>query len=157
MPVLRMLLSVLLATTLLALADPADAAYGDRCRAPGRNAVAEADLLRSTNNLRAMVHVRRLPASSTLTRLAQDHARAMASSPRRQLWHTNIAPRVRGWAWLGQNVGVGPTVASLQYAFLHSKGHRASMFYRQANRVGVGAWCDRNRNLWVAVNLMQAR
>jgi uncharacterized protein YkwD len=60
-------------------------------------------------------------------------------------------------AGLGQNVGYGPTVASLQHAFLHSRGHRANMFYRYASRIGVGAWCDGRGTLWVAVNFMQAR
>jgi uncharacterized protein YkwD len=46
---------------------------------------------------------------------------------------------VRSWAWLGQNVGHGPTVGSLQHAFLHARGHRANMFYRHANRIGVDA------------------
>jgi uncharacterized protein YkwD len=156
MPVLRVALAFLLAACLLTVASPADAAYGDRCRQAGHNPVAEADLLRSTNNLRAMVHRSRLQTSTTLARLAHDHARSMAAK-RRGLWHTNIAPRVRGWAWLGQNVGYGPTVASLQRAFLHSPGHRANMFYRHANRVGIGAWCDGRGTLWVAVNFMHAR
>ena len=156
MPVLRVVLAFLLAAGLLAVAHPADAAYGDRCGRAGHNQVAEADLLRSTNNLRAMVHRSRLKTSGTLSQLAHEHARAMASR-RRGLWHTNIAPRVRGWAWLGQNVGYGPTVASLQHAFLHSRGHRANMFYRHANRIGVGAWCDSRGTLWVAVNFMQTR
>jgi uncharacterized protein YkwD len=60
-------------------------------------------------------------------------------------------------AGLGLNVGYGPTVAFLQHAFLHSRGHRANMFYRHANRIGVGAWCDGRGTLWVAVNFMQAR
>jgi uncharacterized protein YkwD len=156
MPVLRVVLGFLLAATLVCVAGPTEAAYGDRCRRAGPNPVAEADLLRSTNNLRAYVHLRRLPVSTTLSRLAHQHARSMAAR-RQTLWHTDIAPSVRGWAWLGQNVGYGPTVASLQYAFLHSPGHRANMFYRHANRVGVGAWCDGRGTLWVAVNFMQAR
>jgi uncharacterized protein YkwD len=159
MPVLRVLLSLLLAATLLGASAPVEAAYGDHCSRPGHSPTAEADLLRSTNNLRAYVHLSRLGGSLTLTRLAQQHARALAARqrPGQVLWHTDVAPYVRDWAWLGQNVGVGPSVAWLQYAFLHSPGHRANMFYRYANRVGVGAWCDGAGSLWVAVNLMQAR
>jgi uncharacterized protein YkwD len=159
MPVLRVLLSILLAAILLDAAPAAEAAYGDHCRRAGRSLAAEADLLRSTNNLRVYVHRSRLRTSLTLSRLAQQHAKAMAARqrPSHVLWHTDIAPSVRNWAWLGQNVGVGPSVAWLQHAFLHSPGHRANMFYRRANRIGVGAWCDSGGSLWVAVNLMQAR
>jgi uncharacterized protein YkwD len=159
MPVLRVLLSILLAVTVLGAAPAADAAYGDHCRRAGHSLVAEADLLRSTNNLRAYVHLSRLRTSLTLSRVAQQHAKAMAARQRlgHVLWHTDIAPYVRNWAWLGQNVGVGPSVAWLQHAFLHSPGHRANMFYRRANRIGVGAWCDGGGSLWVAVDLMQAR
>jgi hypothetical protein len=84
MPVLRVMLAFLLAAGLLAVANPAEAAYGDRCALAGHNPIAEADLVRST-------------------------------------------------------------------------GHRANMFYRPANRIGVGAWCDGQGTLWVAVNFMQAR
>ncbi|HEX6677430.1 MAG TPA: CAP domain-containing protein [Actinomycetes bacterium] len=159
MPVLRVLLSILLAATLLGASPLAEAAYGDRCRRAGHDPTAEADLLRSTSNLRVYVHLTRLRTSLTLTRIAQQHAKALAARqrPGQVLWHTNIAPYVRNWAWLGQNVGVGPSVAWLQYAFLHSPGHRANMFYRHANRIGVGAWCDGGGSLWVAVDLMQAR
>jgi uncharacterized protein YkwD len=159
MPVLRVLLSILLAATLLGASPLAEAAYGDHCRRAGHNLAAEADLLRSTSNLRVYVHLTRLRTSLTLTRIARKHAQALASRqrPGQVLWHTDIAPYVRNWAWLGQNIGVGPSVAWLQYAFLHSPGHRANMFYRHANRVGIGAWCDGGGSLWVAVDLMQAR
>jgi uncharacterized protein YkwD len=159
MPVLRVLLSILLAATLLGASPLAEAGYGDHCRRAGHDLTAEADLLRSTSNLRVYVHLTRLRTSLTLTRIARQHAKALAARqrPGQVLWHTNIAPYVRNWAWLGQNVGVGPSVAWLQYAFLHSPGHRANMFYRHANRIGVGAWCDGGGSLWVAVDLMQAR
>ena len=159
MPVLRVLLATLLAAILLGASPPAEAAYGDHCRQAGHNLTAEADLLRSTSNLRVYVHLAPLRTSATLTRIAQQHAKALAARqrPGQVLWHTDIAPYVRNWAWLGQNIGVGPSIAWLQYAFLHSPGHRANMFYRHANRIGVGAWCDGGGSLWVAVDLMQAR
>jgi hypothetical protein len=50
MPVLRVMLAFLLAAGLLAVANPAEAAYGDRCALAGHNPVAEADLVRSTGH-----------------------------------------------------------------------------------------------------------
>ncbi len=111
----------------------------------------EAAFARSTNRIRAAHGLRALRTDPVLTRLARAHARDMAA--RQRLCHTDLSRSVRRWVWLGQNVGYGGSVETLQGAFMRSPPHRANLLYRGANRIGVGTWRDRHGTLWVAVDL----
>jgi len=65
---------------------------------------------------------------------------------------TQAAP---DWTRIGENVGFGPSVASLENAFMNSPPHRSNIL-GQYNRVGIGATRDTNGTLWVVVDFIQA-
>jgi uncharacterized protein YkwD len=50
-----------------------------------------------------------------------------------------LGSSVHGWHYLAENVGVGPTLASLKDAFYASAPHRANMLDPRYTMVGVGA------------------
>ena len=73
----------------------------------------------------------------------------MAAS--QKLYHNpSLATAVKNWSWVGENVGYGPSVASLQSAFMASPGHRANILDHQFTQVGVGA-VTVNGTIWVSV------
>ncbi len=72
---------------------------------------------------------------------------------RSALYHTadrRLARRVTRWNVLGENVGVGYTVASLQKAFMASASHRANVLGSFFVHFGVGTRRKGGR-LWVTV------
>ncbi len=113
------------------------------------SATTEAQFVRYINQSRAVRGLEPLRVSSMLTKLARHHSMAMAGKGR--LWHNDISSASGHWLWLGQNVGVGPSVGSLHHAFMQSPHHRANILKRGANRVGVGTY-TRNGRIWVTVN-----
>jgi uncharacterized protein YkwD len=69
------------------------------------------------------------------------------------LYHTadwRLARRVTRWRVLGENIGVGNTVLSLQQAFLASPSHRDNVLSRTFVHLGVGTK-RKNGRLWVTV------
>ncbi len=99
------------------------------------------------NRSRAAAGRPRLAYSSTLTSVAAGWAMYMARTNR--LAHNpHLATSVRGWHFLGENVGVGYSVASLEGAFWASLEHRANMLDRDYSRLGV-AVVDVSGKLWV--------
>lgn len=70
---------------------------------------------------------------------------------RNYLHHTSAAAlrrRVTFWTLLGENVGVGNTVDSLQKAFIDSPSHRDNIVYPTFKYIGVGTQKAHGR-LWV--------
>ena len=112
----------------------------------------DAAFVKATNDLRVARGLPRLRVSATLTKLAQHHSVAMARKGR--LWHNDISGATNHWVWLGQNVGVGGSVAALQRAFMASPEHRANILHRRANLFGVGTYISKGR-IWVTVNFEQ--
>jgi uncharacterized protein YkwD len=106
----------------------------------------------STNDLRAARGLPRMRVSKMLTKLAYHHSVAMARKGK--LWHNDISSATDHWVWLGQNVGVGSSVAALQQAFMDSPPHRANILRRKANLFGVGTYISQGR-VWVTVNFEQ--
>jgi uncharacterized protein YkwD len=106
----------------------------------------------STNALRAQRGLPKLRVSPTLSKLAYRHSVAMARKDR--LWHNDISSATDHWVWLGQNVGVGSSVAALQQAFMDSAPHRANILRRKTNLFGVGTYISQGR-IWVTVNFEQ--
>jgi uncharacterized protein YkwD len=104
-----------------------------------------------TNRVRAKLGKPKLNLDPELSRAARLHAREMAK--RDLLYHTpnqKLTDRVLGWNTLGENVGVGGDVASLQDAFLNSPGHRANILSTSYKYFGVGS-VERNGKMWVTV------
>ena len=72
----------------------------------------------------------------------------MAGSSR--LYHNpRLTSDVTNWRWVGENVGYGPSVASVHTAFMNSPAHKANILDRDYTEVGIGVVVANGR-VWVA-------
>ena len=102
-----------------------------------------------TNSARAAAGLAPYAVASDLSAVALGQAERMASA--QKLFHNpNLAADVKGWSYVGENVGYGPDVATLQSAFMHSPDHRANILDHDFTQVGVGA-VTVNGTVWVSV------
>ncbi len=100
------------------------------------------------NAERVASHRSRLSLSASLSNVAGRWATRMAA--RNVLSHNqNLGREVRGWHYLGENVGVGYSVESLVAAFWASPAHRSNILDRHYTELGV-AVVDVGGKLWVA-------
>jgi hypothetical protein len=107
-----------------------------------------AQFVAKINSERAADHRPALSTSAALTSAAQGWAASMAR--RNSLSHNpNLAHEVSGWHYLGENVGVGYSVSSLESAFWGSAEHRSNILDAHYTRIGV-AVVDVGGKLWVA-------
>src|SRR5579884_1593623 len=60
-----------------------------------------------------------------------------------------------GWRLLGENVGVGPDVATLQSAFTNSPEHYANMVDPRFSEIGVAVYVSAQGYLWVTEDYME--
>ena len=112
---------------------------------------AERAFAKKTNLARAAAGVGKLKLDPEVSKAARKHAREMVD--RNLLYHTpseKLRRRVTNWSTLGENVGVGGGVASLQQAFLASPAHRANILYRGFTYVGIGV-IEKDGRMWVTV------
>ena len=58
------------------------------------------------------------------------------------------------WTRIGENVGYGPSVSTIQNAFMNSSGHRANIL-GDYNRVGIGVVRDAHGVVWVTVDFVK--
>lgn len=117
---------------------------------------AERGFARATNEIRQRLGKGTLQLDGELSQAARKHTREMTS--RNLLHHTPtdaLRKRVTFWSLLGENVGVGNTVDSLQSAFMASTSHRDNIVYPTFRHIGVGTRSAYGR-LWVTV-LFEAR
>jgi hypothetical protein len=85
---------------------------------------------------------------------ARAHADVMANAD--QIFHSsNLGAVTTGWAALGENVGVGPTVGELHTAFMNSSGHRANIL-GDWDSIGVGVTPTDKGYMFVTVVFMKA-
>lgn len=143
----RMLVVGFLVGLLVATTQPAGA-VGSRATAPPlpRPDLA-AQFTAQINGARAANGRARLTVDGALVSVARSWAATMAS--RNRLAHNpGLAHAIRGWQYLGENVGVGYSVASLEGAFWGSPEHRANLLDRDFTRIGV-AVSDVGGKLWV--------
>jgi len=83
-----------------------------------------------------------------------EKAQAWAEHLARQgsLSHSNLSSGVpSGWQRLGENVGYGPTIASVHHGYMNSSGHRQNILDRSFNYIGVGYAKSGNRVYTVQV------
>jgi hypothetical protein len=135
-----LLLALLLAAALVAAgpATPAEAAI---------DSTAEARFFDSVNAERARRGLSRLRVARDLTSVARDHSVRMAD--RNHLHHNPDLTRVvSGWQRISENVGRGPSVASLHRALMDSTGHRANILDSRVSEVGIGVEV-RGSTVWV--------
>jgi uncharacterized protein YkwD len=91
----------------------------------------------SLNVERATRGLPRLTVASDLSSVARKHSGVMASQS--NLHHNpNLSSQVTNWSRLAENVGRGPSVASLHRALMDSPGHRANILDSRVTEVGVG-------------------
>ena len=112
---------------------------------------AERNFFRLTNRARRRAGAVPLRLDSQISKVARRHTWAMVGTNR--LYHTSngtLARRVTNWTQLGENVGVGGAVDSLQSAFMNSPEHRANILYNHFHYVGIGV-VKRNGRMWVTV------
>lgn len=86
-----------------------------------------------------------------LSKVARVNTKEMVT--KNELHHTPtqaLTRRVTNWVAIGENVGVGATVASLHAAFMTSPTHKANIMSPSFNHVGVGTKKAGNK-LWVTV------
>ncbi|MDP9389361.1 MAG: CAP domain-containing protein, partial [Actinomycetota bacterium] len=105
----------------------------------------------SVNGSRSAAGLPPLSGHAGLDGLAADHSRAMAA--RGSLFHTPNLPAAVGrvvpdWIRVGENVGVGPSLADVEADFETSSVHRANI-RGDFTLVGVGAVRDDAGKVWV--------
>jgi hypothetical protein len=113
----------------------------------------ETQLISMTNSARRSAGLRALPVELQLTRVARDWSNTMAS--RSELSHRpNLGSTISGdWRRVGENVGVGPSLESIQKAFMASPGHRANVL-GDYDRIGIGVY-EQDGRLWITVNFLK--
>ncbi|MGL5858995.1 MAG: CAP domain-containing protein [Angustibacter sp.] len=108
---------------------------------------AEKGFVSKINASRSSRGYRKLTVRSDLTTVARNWAKRMASS--KTLRHNpNLSSQVRGWHYVGENVGVGGSVSQLHTAFMNSPGHRANVLHSRYTEVGIGVAYGGGR-MWV--------
>jgi uncharacterized protein YkwD len=115
---------------------------------PAGATTTENDVRSKINSARSARGIPRLTSRSDLVAVARGQAQRMAA--RNALYHNpNLATQVRNFRWVGENVGYGPSVATVHSAFMASAGHKANLLDRDYTEVGVGAvWA--NGRVWIA-------
>jgi len=96
---------------------------------------------------RAAQGVRSLDTRAGLSDVARDWAGQMARTG--LLRHNpRLTTEVGNWRRVGENVGFGPDVRTVQEAFMRSPGHRANLLDRDYTQIGVGV-ARRDGRVWV--------
>jgi hypothetical protein len=97
----------------------------------------EGRLLSLTNQVRSSQGVAALSIDAQLTAVAQAWAATLAE--RGVISHNpSVRSQVTGWQELGENVGVGGTVAAVHDGFVASPGHLANIVDPAFTKVGFG-------------------
>ena len=108
------------------------------------------DYLARINQERAAHGMGPLTMRTDLNTIAQGWANHMAAA--NLLSHNpNLATQVRNWQIVGENVGEGPDIASLDNAFWNSPEHRANILTSGYRDVGI-ATAYANGILWITVD-----
>ena len=108
----------------------------------GYDGGAEAQFVASINQLRVSKGLNALTLDSQLvasSRTWADQMKAQGSISHASDLSVGVT---QNWEKLGENVGVGPTVAALMEAFIASPGHYANLVDPVYTRVGVGVVWD---------------
>ena len=119
----------------------------------------ERGFAKKNNTVRAAAGLGKLSIDPELSRVAKLHTKEMVKAASGSiggddLFHSTsdqLKRRITGkWTLIGENVGVGGSVASLHTAFMNSPLHRANMMNANFKHVGVGVITEGDR-MWVTV------
>jgi uncharacterized protein YkwD len=106
---------------------------------------------KKTNHARAAHGLPKVHIDPQLSKTASKHTGKMVSKT--LLYHTTNSQFyswVTNWSMVGEIVGEGGGVKSLQHAFMHSPEHRANILEKSFKYVGVGVK-RKNGLMWVTV------
>ena len=107
-------------------------------------------VLKELNSDRTSNRLRALPTQADAQRKAQAWAEKLARE--NKLYHSNLPDGIRtNWCSLGENVGYGPDVPTIEDAYMKSPGHKANIVASKWNGVGVGHARNGNRVFTVQV------
>ena len=109
---------------------------------------AESDFLSRINGLRSSVGLAGLSANGELNNYARWWAKQMADSG--NFLHSDFPSLLGPWWVVGENVGYGPTVASIFDNLVASSLHYTNMVDARFTSVGVGAYVDSTGRIWTA-------
>lgn len=110
--------------------------------------VATSRFIDRTNDSRHNHGLRSLAIASDLMTIAQQHAQAMARH--HDDYHNGgLTSEVCCWQDVGENVGKGPSVKSIHYAFMHSYEHRSNILSKAYTQIGIGTARDSSGLLYV--------
>jgi uncharacterized protein YkwD len=109
------------------------------------------EMFQLTNDDRADKDRRALELDLELSRYAKRHSQAMADAG--EIFHTrDLAAKLKGkdWSAAGENVGMGPSLADLEAAFMGSTPHRRNILNTDFEHVAIGV-VESDGNFWVTV------
>jgi uncharacterized protein YkwD len=133
-------------TLVVAIMVPAPAAGASPCYERSRLDVAAVE---ATNQARRAAGLSTVSIDPELSRVAEMHSYWM--DRKSQLFHSNrLAWKVTNWNRLGENVGLGNSITSLQAAFMNSPAHRQNILDPTFTYVGISVRTDGDR-LWMTV------
>jgi hypothetical protein len=116
----------------------------------------ESGFVAQINALRATKGLAPLAVDAGLTGKARAWAQTMAD--KNMIWHSVLSAGVTAnWEKLGENVGMGSSVDSLQIAFVNSPHHYANLVDPAFRSVGIGVVHSDTGILFVAEVFMLAR
>lgn len=109
--------------------------------------------MKALSHDRALHGLRALPARPDVQQKAQAWAAKLARE--NKLYHSKVTDGIRSrWCGLAENVGTGPSVASVEAAYMNSPHHRASILNSKYNGVGIGVVRIGTR-VWVVQEFIQ--
>lgn len=102
-----------------------------------------------TNQARRAAGLGAVRIDPELSRVAEMHSYWMDRKD--ELFHSNrLAWKVTNWNRLGENVGLGNSISSLQTAFMNSAAHRANILDPSFTYVGISVRPENGR-LWMTI------
>jgi uncharacterized protein YkwD len=115
----------------------------------------EVQFVAAINTVRAGKGLAPLATDGQLINVARSWSSRMAGDG--VLSHNpSLASQISDWRTLGENVGTGPTVASIEAAFEASPHHYANIVDPAYNYVGVGV-VELNGTIWVTEDFKQSK
>jgi uncharacterized protein YkwD len=124
--------------TVIAAAAVSISALGAVALATPALASTSGSLVSATNASRSAAGLAALQANSQLNGIAQAWANKLAAT--QVLAHNpNLSTQITGWSTIGENVGMGADVPTLEQAFMASPGHKANILSSAFTQVGVGS------------------
>ena len=110
----------------------------------------ELDVLALVNVERAQAGLGALTERTDIRTVARNHSTTMANQSR--LHHNpDFGTQITGWQRVSENVGTGPSVASIHRALMNSDGHRRNIMDDRVTEMGIGV-VVRDGRVWVTQN-----